>query len=126
MSKKPNKYEIIHQLRESYPTIESINPKVEKIIIDLDFSENYEYKHDNYSIVLKPEEKAFSAPDCINQSCTKGYYPIYSKVYQCIKDKKSEESGRLSCERWQDEERRGNHQCLSRVSYHIRVFYYDD
>jgi hypothetical protein len=60
----------------------SVNPKVTKINIDLSFDENFEYSHKPSSSILSPTDKVFFAPDCINRSCTKGYFDISSEIYE--------------------------------------------
>lgn len=119
--KKRNKYEILAFIKDGKPAISSVNPRIKKIIIYLDFSKNFEYSHKPYFSVLKPSDEIFYAPDCINRSCTKGYFDISSDLYDLVRNNKNEIKGSLTCDGWQDQERIGNHQCFAKVSYTIKA-----
>jgi hypothetical protein len=125
--KKRNKYEILAFISQGRPTIQELNPRIKNIVIDEDFSDNFEYAIKKpYSIELKPSDKAFYAIDCINPSCTKGFFDISNDLFSLLKDSKSSISGVLSCDGWQDERRIGNHRCLARVKYSIRAIFNDE
>jgi hypothetical protein len=125
MMKKKNKYEILAITKSNKPTIMSINPNIKKIVIEMNFSENVEYFHKPYSSVLTPIDKAFFAPNCINSSCTKGYFDISSEIHDLIKHNKYQVKGTKTCDGWQDEERIWNHQCLAKINYKITAEYND-
>ena len=124
--KKRNKYEILAFIENGKPTINSVNPLIKRISIDLDFSENIEYSHKPYSSILKPSDKIFFAPNCINRTCTKGYFEISSDLYDLVQNNKKQLKGNITCDGWQDQERIGNHQCLAKVSYTIKVEFEND
>jgi len=96
--KQRNKYEILAFISDGLSTIREMNPQIKKIIIDLDFKDNYEYSHKPYSIELKPSDKVFYAVDCINGSCTKGYLDISDDLYDLVRYNKKVIEGTKTCE----------------------------
>lgn len=124
--KKRNKYEMLAFISQGRPTIQELNPQIKNVIIDEDFSDNFEYAIKKpYSRVLKPSDKAFYAIDCINPSCTNGFLDISNDLFSILRESKPSISGILSCDGWQDEERIGNHRCLANVKYTIRAIFND-
>lgn len=116
----------LYAIENQKETIASINSKVSYILIDLDFSGNSEYFREAYSIKKISSDKAFFVFDCINHSCTKGYYNLTNEIYNLIKNNEAELKGTLSCDGWQDSRRVGNNNCRARLNYLVRVIYSND
>ena len=121
--RKRNKYEILAFIHQGAPMIKELNPRVKKIIIDIDFEGNFEYSHSPYSQELNPSDRVIFTIDCINQSCTKGYFDISNVIYSLVRDNKDSITGTLICDGWQDTRRIGNHSCLAKVSYNIQAIF---
>lgn len=119
---KKNKYETIAFMQEGRPLIKDLNPKIQKVIIDFDFSDNYEYSQNAYSVELHPTDKAFFAIDCINHSCTKGYMTISHDLESIAKNAKDQICGKLVCDGWQAQSKIGNHQCMAVTKYKIKAY----
>jgi len=118
---KKNKYETIAFVQEGRPLIKDLNPKIQKVIIDFDFSDNYEYSQNAYSVELHPTDKAFFAIDCINHSCTKGYMTISQDLETIAKNEKLPLYGKMVCDGWQAQSKRGNHRCKAVIKYKIKI-----
>ncbi|HEY5590350.1 MAG TPA: hypothetical protein VIK55_04960 [Paludibacter sp.] len=121
--KKRNKYEILAFIHQGKPLVKELNPRVKKLIIDIDFEGNDEYSHSPYSRELNPTDRVIFTINCINQSCTKGYFDISNVLYSFVRDNKDSITGTLTCEGWQDTRRIGNHSCLAKVNYKIEAIY---
>lgn len=119
---KENKYETIVFLQNGRPLIKDLNPEIKKIIIELDYSDNCEYSQDSYSIVLRPTDKAFLTTDCINHDCTKDYIIISHDLESIAKNTKEPIYGKIVCDGWQAQSKKGNHRCLAITKYKITAF----
>lgn len=121
--KKRKKDEIIAFKHAGKPNLKEVNPKIIQVFINLDFSKNVEYSHDSYKMTLRPYDKITCTPDCINHSCTEGYFDLTNEIYKLLKDQLKIITGELVCEGWQDTERVCNHRCMAKVAFQITAEY---
>jgi hypothetical protein len=123
MSSIKNKFELIQFMHQGRQSLKEINSNIEKLTISLDFTNNCEYSHKPYSVDLKPEDKAVFTPDCINLSCTKGFFDLTNVIDSLLRNNEISTSGELTCDGWQSSTKIGNHKCLATLSYEILAKY---
>lgn len=123
--KKRNKYETIAFMHSGKPTLLEVNPKIIEMHINIDFSKNFEYSHEPYVLTLKPTDQIICTPDCINNSCTKGFFDLTNEINMLLRDQKTFLASDLKCDGWQDSERKGNNKCLAVLTFEITAKYQD-
>lgn len=120
--KKRNKYEIIDIKHKGKPLLFEINPDIEQIIIYLDFTCD-ENTHKFIQRELKPHDKSAFVTDCINPTCTEGFFDLTNDIFFLLRDKKKVTNGVMKCDGWQDEERVNNNKCLTTLNFSIVAKY---
>ena len=121
--RKYDKYDLISKLSASHGTIMELNKKVKWVKIELDFSDN---DYDNPGLISKillPEEKLFYCFNCLNETCTKGFFNFTDVLYSAIRENKTYAIGELPpCDGY-EEEGNLNYKCGCKVHYEITINY---
>lgn len=114
---KYNKYDLIRKLSESQTKISEINKDIISVTIELDFADN-DYDDPGLKIkTLKPNDDLFYYCDCLNETCTIGFFNFKDIIFSAIKYKKTE-IGELTCKGF-EEEGNTNYTCGCKVKYKI-------
>jgi hypothetical protein len=116
--KKRNKYEIINFIHQGKPTLKQINPEIENLTIKLDYSKSIEYSGKSVTLNLKPNDSSVVTPECINRTCTKGFFDLTNIIYFLLRDKKEKISGELNCDGKQDL-KHTDYNCHVKLCYEI-------
>jgi hypothetical protein len=120
--KKRDKYEIIDFMHKGKPRLFEINPDIEQVNVLLDFK-NDENIHISIQREIRPQDSSVFFTDCINLSCTKGFFDLTNDIFYLLRDRKAVSKGVIKCDGWQDEERKNNHKCLTTLEFEIVAKY---
>ncbi|MBC8549968.1 MAG: hypothetical protein H8D23_09980 [Candidatus Brocadiales bacterium] len=122
--------ELKHQRMISVEFIKDIFPDIKEIAFEFKFDDpdgptiSPNYKPSYSSVKLLPQNLALFRFECENRECVKGGFYLREEIKDMVQAHKSESSGQLICQGWQDPEREGQHRCLLELSYSVRVVYY--
>lgn len=116
---KRNKYEIIALIHQDAPTLKEINPDIEKLTINLDYSKSIEYSHPSHTFDKMPNNSVVCTPECLDEFCSKGYFDLTSQIIELLQRKNNKSTGELHC----DGKHKNNYSCLVILSFELIATY---
>lgn len=126
--RKPDIYEREKQRRlEAYhrsPLLKEKYPQVTDIMVEMKFKDpdegsNPESKQEKYS----QESKAFFEIDCPYAECISGGFDLSLAIDKLVTSRLNKLNGTITCQGWQDKERRNKHHCFLELNYTICANY---
>jgi hypothetical protein len=106
-------------IKDRFPEVVSI--KIKKDFIDYDTNEHLNENSQEWDIPLTTY--ALFEIKCPMYECVDGGFDLTDIITKTIKNKLTHKKGSLTCQGWQDQERVGKHQCLTKLLYEIRIEY---
>ena len=129
--KKPDIYERQKQRYwEAYhraPLLKEEFPQLSSLVIEMAFEEpdwgsNPSPRRERFG----PDSRAFFEMTCPHVECISGGFDLSTAVSKLVASGKTESSGFLTCQGWQDRERINKYRCLLKMEYKIIAAYADN
>jgi hypothetical protein len=80
--------ETIYFQHQGKETIKQIDSQIEYITVNVDYSNNLEFKHDPHSYKINPNDSPPFVSGCLNWRCSKEYFDITNHVLELARSNK--------------------------------------
>ena len=126
--KKRDPREVDKQLRwERYHNARFLSeayPQLASLTIDMNFKDFDDGKNlQGQQYIYPPNSKAFFEFECPYRECISGGFDLSGVVSAIVTNKEIERTDTITCQGWQDRERRNVHKCFLDMTYTIRATY---
>ena len=121
---KPTRQEYLRaQLRMAYKDVQYRWPNVDKLSLVLTYTDENSHPVSTDTKTLEPHHSAFIWFRCQDYECVNGGFELDNVVLNMIRDGRTEATGEIVCQGWQDRERIGQHRCFRELHYAIKCSY---
>jgi hypothetical protein len=106
-------------VKDRFPDITSI--QIRRTFVDFDTDKHFTKEPEIWNIPLTMH--ALFQVECPMYECVDGGFDLTGIVEEMIKNKVVHQDGSVTCPGWQDQERIGQHRCMTKLLYEIDIQY---